>query len=138
MVLEGHRPERLRGRAGGLVAAHFVEERDGDPLEHVHRRPAPESGRWTEGLWIEGTDASIFVSRSELKDLKGTVIAEFADKIPEEDLIKLCKGKKPGNHMGNFIECVRDRSTPISDVVTHHRALTTCHLANIAIRLNRQ
>ena len=39
--------------------------------------------------------------------------------------------------MQNFFECVRDRSTPISDVFTHHRAMTTCHLANIAIRLNR-
>ena len=41
------------------------------------------------------------------------------------------------SHMQNFIECTRDRGTPISDVWTHHRALTTCHLANIAIRLGR-
>ena len=27
---------------------------------------------------------------------------------------------------------------PISDVFTHHRALTTCHLANIAMRLGRK
>ncbi|RPI86278.1 MAG: gfo/Idh/MocA family oxidoreductase, partial [Planctomycetaceae bacterium] len=38
---------------------------------------------------------------------------------------------------GNFIECVRDRSVPVSDVWSHHRSLTTCHLANIAIRLGR-
>ena len=40
--------------------------------------------------------------------------------------------------MRNFFECVKDRTQPISDVFTHHRALTTCHLANIAIRLNRK
>jgi hypothetical protein len=28
-------------------------------------------------------------------------------------------------------------SHPISDVFTHHRALKTCHLSNIAMRLNR-
>jgi hypothetical protein len=39
--------------------------------------------------------------------------------------------------MGNFMECVRDRSMPVSDVFSHHRNLTTCHLANIAIRLGR-
>ena len=39
--------------------------------------------------------------------------------------------------MQNFFDSVADRSLPISDVHTHHRALTTCHLANIAIRLNR-
>jgi len=27
---------------------------------------------------------------------------------------------------------------PASDVYTHHRAMTTCHLANIAIRLGRK
>ena len=37
--------------------------------------------------------------------------------------------------MDNFFECARDRSTPVSDVWSHHRSLTTCHLANIAIRL---
>jgi len=37
--------------------------------------------------------------------------------------------------MDNFFECMRDRSTPASDVSTHHRSLTVCHLANIAIRL---
>ena len=101
-------------------------------------RNAPESGRWTEGLWIEGEDAAIFVSRSELKDVRGTAVVELAEQPFDEDvLVKLCKGKKPGNHMGNFIECVRDRSLPISDVFTHHRAVTTCHLSNIAVRLQR-
>ena len=53
-------------------------------------------------------------------------------------LIELRKGKRIDTHMGNFIECVRDRSMPVSDVFSHHRALTTCHLANIAIRLGRK
>ena len=39
--------------------------------------------------------------------------------------------------MGNFFECARTRDLPISDVYTHHRALTTCHLANICLRLGR-
>jgi hypothetical protein len=33
---------------------------------------------------------------------------------------------------------VKSRKQPISDVYTHHRAMTTCHLANIAIRLGRK
>jgi hypothetical protein len=39
--------------------------------------------------------------------------------------------------MANLFACVRDRSLPISDVFSHHRILTTCHLANISIRLGR-
>jgi hypothetical protein len=50
----------------------------------------------------------------------------------------LRKGKPVDGHMANFFECLRDRSEPVSDVWTHHRALTTCHLANIALRLKRQ
>lgn len=40
--------------------------------------------------------------------------------------------------MRNFFDCVRSRDQPISDVFSHHRALTTCHLANISLRLGRK
>ena len=42
------------------------------------------------------------------------------------------------DHFRNFFESVRDRKEPISDVFSHHRALTTCHLAGIAARLDRK
>jgi predicted dehydrogenase len=93
------------------------------------------------GITIEGAKGTIFVSRGALRDVegKGSVVADLKrNPLPEDALTKLCKGKKPGNHMGNFFECCKDRSLPISDVPTHHRAMTTCHLANIAIRLGRK
>jgi len=40
--------------------------------------------------------------------------------------------------MGNFFECMGDRSLPVSDVFTHHRSVSACHLANIAMRLGRK
>jgi len=40
--------------------------------------------------------------------------------------------------MEDFFACMKDRTDPISDVYSHHRAMTTCHLANIAIRLGRK
>jgi hypothetical protein len=39
--------------------------------------------------------------------------------------------------MGNFFECVEDRTQPISDVVTHVRTMTSCHLCNINLMLGR-
>ena len=42
------------------------------------------------------------------------------------------------NHMGNFFDCVVSRKTPISDVVSQHRCVSTCHLGNISIRLKRK
>jgi predicted dehydrogenase len=90
------------------------------------------------GVWIEGDKGEIFVNRGKLKDVRGDAVAKLQDEpLPEEAILKLCKGKKPGSHMGNFFECIGDRSMPISDVHTHHRCMTTAHLANIAIRLDR-
>jgi hypothetical protein len=48
------------------------------------------------------------------------------------------KGGHLVDHFRNFFESVRDRKEPISDVFSHHRALSTCHLAGIAARLNRK
>ena len=87
------------------------------------------------GVLIEGTKGRIFCSRGKIT---GAPIEELeSNPLPEDALTNLRRGKKLGSHMENFIECTRDRSLPVSDVFTHHRALTTCHLANIAIRLDR-
>ncbi|HEY1066321.1 MAG TPA: Gfo/Idh/MocA family oxidoreductase [Pirellulales bacterium] len=88
------------------------------------------------GILFEGTKGRFFVSRGALK---GAPVEELASKpLPEALITEIYKGKKPGNHMQNFFECVVDRTQPISDVPSHHRAMTTCHLANIAIRLGRK
>jgi hypothetical protein len=48
-------------------------------------------------------------------------------------MAKLYKNKPITSHMQNFFECVKDRSEPISDVYTHHRTMTSCHMCNIAL-----
>ena len=40
--------------------------------------------------------------------------------------------------MNNFFECIEDGGEPISDVATHVRTMTSCHLANIALMLGRE
>ena len=92
------------------------------------------------GILFEGTEGRIFVNRGKLT---GEPVDALKDKpLPEDALVKLYKGKQPGDgthgHMQNFFDCVKDRSEPISDVYTHLRAMDTCHLANIAIRLGRK
>ncbi len=39
--------------------------------------------------------------------------------------------------MKNFFDCIRNRSLPVANVRSHHRAVTCCHLANIAMRPGR-
>jgi hypothetical protein len=42
------------------------------------------------------------------------------------------------NHMGNFFDCVQSKRKPISDIDSQHRSVSTCHLANISMRLGRK
>ncbi|MCE9548747.1 MAG: gfo/Idh/MocA family oxidoreductase, partial [Planctomycetia bacterium] len=87
------------------------------------------------GLLFEGEKGHFFVNRGTLV---GKPVDDLALQPLPADLIKrLYKGKVPYNHIGNFAECVKDRSEPMSDVYTHHRSVTTCHLANIALRVGR-
>ena len=67
------------------------------------------------------------------------LIAELErNPLPDDALEGVYGGPLPGSHMENFFNCVHSREKPISDVWSHHRAMTTCHLANIAMRLGRK
>jgi predicted dehydrogenase len=90
------------------------------------------------GVTFQGTAGRIFVTRDRIDLQGGAVEGIYKNPVPDSLLVELRKGKRLDSHMGNFFECVRDRSTPVSDVWTHHRALSTCHLSNIALRLNRK
>jgi len=99
-------------------------------------------------LVISGDKGRIRVNR---KNLTGEPVEELTpeeeDRINEE-IVALCQGKDPsgkngtdskaGAHMENFFECMRDGGRTISDPWTHHRSVSACHLANIAMRLKRK
>jgi hypothetical protein len=84
---------------------------------------------------FQGTNGRIFVTRDRIDLDGGAVNALWKEPVPESYMRELRKGKKVEGHMENFFTCMRDRGVPASDVWSHHRILTTCHLANIAIRL---
>jgi predicted dehydrogenase len=41
-------------------------------------------------------------------------------------------------HVRNFLECVKSRKNPNSDLESSHRVATVCHLANISLRTGRK
>jgi predicted dehydrogenase len=87
------------------------------------------------GILFEGSKGRFFVSRGKIV---GAPIDDLkTNPLPDDAIVKVYRGKKPTSHMQNFFDCVKSRELPISDVYTHHQALTTCHLANIALRLGR-
>jgi len=99
-------------------------------------------------LILTGDKGRIRVNRG---GLTGKPVEELTpadeDRIQQE-IIKLCHGKDPsgengtddkaGAHMHNFFECIKDGGRPISDAWTHHRSVSACHLANIAMKLQRK
>ena len=88
------------------------------------------------GILFEGTDGRFHVSRGSMK---GAVVEDLkTNPLPEDALEKVYGGPIPRMHFENFIAGVQSRQQPISDVYSHHRAMTVCHLANIAIRLGKK
>ncbi len=86
------------------------------------------------GILFEGTKGRFHVARSRTK---GKPFEDLASNPLPDGAIEAVYGGKPGSHMGNFFDCIKSGEKPISDVWTHHHAMTTCHLANISIRLDK-
>jgi predicted dehydrogenase len=107
----------------------LIETKFADGVELVIRH---DGGN---GILFEGTEGRIFVNRGKLS---GKPVEDLASNpLPGGALEQAYKGRPLTDHFRNFFESVRDRVEPISDVFSHHRALSTCHLAGIAARLNR-
>lgn len=130
---------------------HPVEFKDGYPVDPTRYNTATEfliSAKFADGkeieirhdqgngILFEGTEGRLFVNRGRItgkpvEDLK-------SNPLPDGALEAAYKNRPLTNHFQNFFEAARDKKEPISDVFSHHRALSTCHLAGIAARLNRK
>ena len=87
------------------------------------------------GILFEGTEGRFFVNRGKIT---GAPVEALKDNpLPEGAIEKVYGGPVPENHSVNFIESMKSRKQPISDVWTHNRMLEICHLSNIAMRLGR-
>lgn len=91
-------------------------------------------------LLIEGDKGRIRVNRGGLtgKPVEEIEASEADKEWLQAEVAKLYRGMRMQGHMQNFFDCVKDRQLPISDVFTHHRSVSACHLANIAMILDRK
>ena len=103
-----------------------------------------DNGR--NGIMFIGTEGRIFVNRGTIsgkpvEDLAGAPLEREDFRLYAHDNLdrpaRMGKHDSILNHMGNFFDCVKTRNTPVSDVVSQHRSVSTCHLGNIAMRLGR-
>lgn len=101
---------------------------DGKEIELRHDRD--------NGILFEGSKGRIFVNRGKLT---GKPVEDLSSNpLPGGALEEVYKDRTLTDHFRNLVVACQDRNDPISDVHSHHRALTTCHLAGIAARLGRR
>jgi predicted dehydrogenase len=112
--------------SGAVLSVNNHYKREGDNVD------------FGNGILFEGDKGRIFVNRGKLEGKPVQALTDDDKAEIDERIIKLCKGKKPGSHMQNFFDCINDGSKPISDIWTHHRTMTSCHLCNIALMLGRE
>jgi predicted dehydrogenase len=88
------------------------------------------------GILLEGDRGRIFVNRGKLSGAPVEEMTDAEKKDLDEAVVKLY-GAQPGGHMQNFFDCLESRKDPVSDVYSHHRTMTSCHLCNINLMLGR-
>ena len=87
------------------------------------------------GILFEGTKGRFFVNRGRIS---GKPVEDLKDNpLPGGAVEEVYGGQVSANHTANFIEAMKSRQQPISDVWSHNRMLEICHLSNIAMRLGR-
>ena len=92
----------------------------------------------SNGIIVMGDAGSIFMNREKQF---GAALDELKDNPLPATLFKPTPNATPiphEAHFVNFIDCIKTRNKPNSDVFEHTRTLATCHLANIAMRLGRK
>jgi len=99
------------------------------------------------GILFAGDKGRIFVNRGKISGAPVEALAKYPLRREDwkvYDFDNLDRPARSGkldaiiNHMGNFFDCVQSRRKPISDIESQHRSVSTCHLANISMRLGRK
>jgi predicted dehydrogenase len=99
------------------------------------------------GILFCGTDGSLMLDRSGFEVIPDKTVLPYGIKLVHGDrpLRKIdlkpekAKGVDGQNaHVRNFLDCVKSRALPTSDIAIAHRSTNTCHLGNLAYKLGRK
>ena len=77
---------------------------------------------------FHGTKGTLYCDRSGFK------IIPLKDSGIEPLEVLAERGGGNVAHWANFLDCIKTRQRPVSDIEICHKSTTTCHLANISIR----
>ncbi|MCX8038156.1 MAG: Gfo/Idh/MocA family oxidoreductase [Candidatus Sumerlaeia bacterium] len=82
------------------------------------------------GVAFVGTEGTLIV------DQRGWEVVPDGEKKLKAESGKSVAGDRD-NHVRNFLDCMRSRKRPVSDIEIIHRATAVGHLANISYRIKR-
>lgn len=83
------------------------------------------------GIFFHGTEATMFLDRGGFQ-----IFPEGKDEGVPMQASGL--GESHARHMRNFLDCVKSRQAPVSDLEIGHRSTSTAMLGNIAYRTGHQ
>jgi predicted dehydrogenase len=135
-----------RGKPSEVQGGYNVHERFGATIRFENGVVLEVNDEGRNGILFEGDSGRMFVNRGSIsgkpvEDLESNPFSRESFTLYGQD--NLSRPERVGkldaivNHMGNFFDCIESRQTPISDLESQHRSVTTCHLANISVRTGR-
>jgi predicted dehydrogenase len=90
------------------------------------------------GILFHGTDATMFVDRQGFEIIPETRKSGETTVRRSEALKVENSNEHHLDHMRNFLDCVKSRGAPASEIEIGHRSSTTALLGNIAYRTGRR
>ncbi|MGH9935976.1 MAG: Gfo/Idh/MocA family protein, partial [Blastocatellia bacterium] len=116
-----------------MVTYEYASEKNGSFVCAYENRECNAQG-WNEqgyGILFHGADATLYINREYFE-----IAPEKGRKI-ETQRVKVTN-KQGDVHVRNFLDCVKSRQTPISDIEIGHRSTSACLLGNVALRSGRR
>jgi len=89
------------------------------------------------GIQLYGTEGTLFIDRSGYA-LWPEPRRAGIESVSSSNVIKGEGSPQHYPHVLNFLDCVKSRQKPNSDIETMHRSASAPHLANIAFKLGRK
>lgn len=86
------------------------------------------------GISFHGTNATLYINRNYLE-----ITPEKVERGKKPEVVKVENKNNQGQvHARNFLDCIKSRQLPISDIEIGHRSTSTCLLGNVALRSGRR